>query len=134
MGDHESWENKCCRCEGTAQQNLRPGKRACHVTCGPCLYPEDWGKCVSCEIVSHCAYALDHLRTVQIIGMGKGCTFDQQLTGEESVYHTLNFVNGQQNIIKSTGEKTYIENLKKLNAKSPCLKKHELEEAKRNSE
>lgn len=123
MVEQETWENKCCRCEGEPKQNLYPGKRACHVTCGPCLYPEDWGKCVSCEIVSHCAYALAYLRSLKPNGLKKGCYFEQQLTGEESLYHTLNFVNGQQYAIKGAGEKEYLEQLKKANARSPCLQK-----------
>jgi hypothetical protein len=123
MVEEETWESKCCRCEGEPKENLRPGKRACHITCGPCIYPEDWGKCVSCEIVSHCAYALSYLKSLKPNGLKKGCFFEQQLTGEESLYHTLNFVNGQQNIIQGLGEKTYIESLKKANGKSPCLQK-----------
>jgi hypothetical protein len=121
MVEQESWENKCCRCEGDAKVNLYPGKRACHVTCGPCLYPEDWGKCGSCEIVGHCMYALEHLRSLKT-NFKKGCYFDQQLTGEESLYHTMNFVNGQQQLIRKTGEEAYLENLKKANARSRCLK------------
>lgn len=121
MVELETWENKCCRCEGEPKQNLHPGKRACHITCGPCLYPDDWGKCVSCEIVTHCAYALDHLRSLKPNGLKKGCYFGEQLTGEESLYHTLNFVNGQQATVNQEGEQQYIEHLKKVNARSPCL-------------
>ncbi len=124
MVELETWENKCCRCEGEPRQNLHPGKRACHITCGPCLYPDDWGKCVSCEIVTHCAYALDHLRSLKPNGLKKGCYFDQQLTGEESLYHTLNFVNGQQTVLNVEGEGQYLEHLKKANVKSPCLQTH----------
>jgi hypothetical protein len=123
MAKYETWEDKCCRCEGDTKVNLYPGKRACHVTCGPCLYPEDWGKCVSCELVGHCTYALDYLRSLKPNGLKKGCYFREQLAGEESLYHTLNFVNAQQQFIKETGEKTYLENLKKTNSKSPCLQK-----------
>jgi hypothetical protein len=121
--DEATWENKCCRCEGEPKQNLYPGKRACHVTCGPCLYPDDWGKCASCEIVGHCRYALDYLKSLKENGLKKGCVFQQQLTGEESLYHTLNFVNGQQQVVRASGEKAYLEELKKANAKSPCLQK-----------
>jgi hypothetical protein len=123
MVEQETWESKCCRCEGEPKENLHPGKRACHVTCGPCLYPEDWGKCASCEIVGHCQYALDYLRNLKPNGLKKGCYFEQQLSGEESLYHILNFVNGQQNIIKGSGQDRYLENLKKSNAISPCLQK-----------
>lgn len=120
MYAQESWENKCCRCEGDTKTNLYPGKRACHITCGPCLYPEDWGKCNSCEIVGHCRYALDHLKGLKD-NVKKGCYFEQQLSGEETLYHTINFVNGQQQLIKTAGEKAYLENLKKTNARSSCL-------------
>ena len=123
MNENESWENKCCRCEGDTNLNLTPGKRACHMTCGTCLYPEDWGRCVSCELVGHCAYALAHLKSLKGKGITKGCYFDQQLTGEESVYHTMNFVDGQQQILKTTSEKAYLESLKKANAKSTCLQR-----------
>jgi hypothetical protein len=51
----------------------------------------------------------------------KGCYFEQQLSGEETLYHTINFVNGQQQLIKTAGEKAYLENLKKTNARSSCL-------------
>jgi hypothetical protein len=91
------------------------------VTCGPCLYPEDWGKCSSCEIVGHCRYALDHLKGLSEVK--KGCYFDQQLSGEESLYHIMSFVNGEQQVMKNIGEKVYLENLKKTNAKSNCLQK-----------
>jgi hypothetical protein len=55
-------------------------------------------------------------------GLKKGCYFQQQLTGEESLYHTLNFVNGQQQLARAAGEKAYMENLKKANGRSPCLR------------
>jgi len=115
----ESWENKCCRCEGDLKANLFPGKRVCHMTCGPCLDPEDWEKCTSCEIVGHCRYALDHLKSFTEVK--KGCYFDQQLSGDKSFYHTLSFMDGQQQLMKNVGEKTYLESLKKANATSVCL-------------
>lgn len=123
MNENESWENKCCRCDGDANLELTPGKRACHMTCGPCLYPDDWGKCASCEIVGHCAYALAHLKSLRGENIKKGCYFDQQLTGDESLYHTMNFVEGQQRLMEMTGEKAYLESLKKTNSKSDCLQK-----------
>jgi hypothetical protein len=64
---------------------------------------------------------LAHLKSLKGNGIQKGCFFDQQLTGEESIYHTMNFVNGQQQIMKTAGEKAYLESLKKANAKSTCL-------------
>jgi hypothetical protein len=87
------------------------------------MYPEDWGKCASCEIVGHCAYALDYLKSLKPNGLKKGCFFQEQLTGEESLYHTLNFVNGQQNVMRGTDERTYLEHLKRMNIKSPCLQR-----------
>jgi hypothetical protein len=73
--------------------------------------------------VGHCAYALAHLKSLKGKGITKGCYFEQQLTGEESVYHTMNFVDGQQQILKTTSEKAYLESLKKANAKSTCLQR-----------
>jgi hypothetical protein len=87
------------------------------------MYPDDWGKCASCEIVSHCAYALEHLKSMKPNGLKKGCFFEQQLTGDETLYHTLNFVDGQQNLAHTVGERAYLENLRKTNAKSTCLRK-----------
>jgi hypothetical protein len=78
---------------------------------------------VSCEVVGHCRYALDYLRSLKPNGLKKGCYFREQLSGEESLYHTLNFVNAQQQFIKETGEKAYLENLQRTNDKSPCLQK-----------
>lgn len=123
MTEQESWESKCCRCEGDISLDLYPGKRACHLTCGPCLYPEDWGKCNSCEIVGHCRLALAHLRSLKPNGVKKGCVFNQQLTGEESLYHIMSFVNGQQQLLGMSGEKAYLESLKKANARSVCLQR-----------
>lgn len=91
------------------------------MTCGPCIYPEDWSRCVSCEIVGHCSYAVSYLKSLKPNGIKKGCYFRDQLTGEESIYHTLQFVNANQHLAKATGEKEYVENLKKANSKSPCL-------------
>lgn len=121
MVEQETWESKCCRCEGDVKANLYPGKRACHLTCGPCLYPEDWGKCVSCELVGHCRYALDYLKSLKLNGLKRGCYFQEQLTGEETLYHILNFVNGQQHVAKGAGEEKYLDQLKRANVKSPCL-------------
>jgi len=56
-------------------------------------------------------------------GLKKGCYFKEQLTGEENLYQTLNFVNGQRQFISRAGEKDYLESLKKANANSPCLQK-----------
>lgn len=123
MVEQETWESKCCRCEGDVKTNLYPGKRACHVTCGSCLYPEDWTKCASCEIVGHCQYALEYLRSLKLDGLKRGCYFQQQLKGDENLYQTLNFVNGQQQFLYGRDQKAYLENLKKANSESPCLRK-----------
>jgi len=66
---------------------------------------------------------LAHLKSLKGNGIRKGCYFDQQLAGDESLYHTMNFVNGQQRLMETTGEKTYLETLRKTNAKSTCLQK-----------
>lgn len=126
MSQPESWENVCCRCDTDVKVNLHPGKRACHITCGPCLYPEDWDKCSSCEILSHCMYALNYLKSLKPNGVKKGCYFNGQLTGEETLYHTLSFVNAHQNLISTMGEEEYLKDLKKENARSPCLRKKPL--------
>jgi hypothetical protein len=78
---------------------------------------------MSCELVGHCRYALDYLRNLKQKGLKKGCYFQEQLTGEETLYHTLNFVNGQQHVIEDAGEKAYLDQLKRANVKSPCLRK-----------
>jgi hypothetical protein len=121
--EQKDWESTCCRCEGEAQKPVMPGKRACHITCGACTYPEDWNKCASCEIVGHCALALEHLKSLKAPEVEKGCHFKQQLTGEENLYQTLSFVNGQQQRLQESGEKVYIKTLKQANAKSSCLRR-----------
>jgi hypothetical protein len=121
MSKTESWENDCCRCGENVKVDIYPGKRACHLTCGPCLYPEDWSRCSSCEIVGHCAYALSYLKNLKSNGVKKGCYFKEQLTGEETLYHTLQFVNGNQLLVNTFGEKEHLKSLKKANSGSPCL-------------
>jgi hypothetical protein len=76
---------------------------------------------MSCEIVGHCAIALNYLKSLKPNGVKKGCYFKEQLTGEETLYHTLQFVNAAQNLVKTISEKNYLENLKKANSRSPCL-------------
>ena len=121
MSEPESWENVCCRCDSDVKEVIHPGKRACHVTCGHCLYPDNL-KCASCEIVGHCRLALDYLKSLRPNGVKKGCHFRGQLTGEESLYHALNFVNAQQNLANTVGGKKYLKDLKKANSSSPCLR------------
>jgi len=102
MSKPESWENVCCRCNSEVKKMTHPGKRACHVTCGPCLYPDN-PKCASCEIVGHCRLALDYLKSLNGAEVEKGQYFNEQLTGEETLYHTLSFVDAQQNLVKELG-------------------------------
>jgi DNA-binding transcriptional ArsR family regulator len=121
MSVPESWENKCCRCEGEVKETPHPGKRACHVTCGPCLYPDN-PKCATCEIVGHCRLALDYLRSLSpSTGSPKGSYLQEQLSGEETLYHTLDFVDAQQHLIKAIGEEKYLDTLKETNSKSAKL-------------
>jgi hypothetical protein len=118
----KSWESECCRCGGDVKIRLYPGKRACHITCGPCLYPIN-PHCISCEIVTHCAYALEYLRSIEPGDNKKGCYFEEQLTGDETLYHTLQFVDASQRLAKTIGEKKYLQYLKKTNLGSACLTK-----------
>ena len=87
------------------------------MTCGACLYPDN-PKCVTCEIVGHCSYALKYLKTLQSKDIPKGVYFKEQLTGEENLYQTLTFVNAQQFLINHDGNQTYLKNLEKKNLKS----------------
>jgi hypothetical protein len=66
-------------------------------------------------------YALEYLKNLRSKDVKKGCYFEQQLTGEESIYHTLNFVNANQQLVRTCGEKEYLEGLRKTNAGSRCL-------------
>lgn len=116
MSAPESWENKCCRCDSDVKEILYPGKRACHVTCGPCLYPDN-PKCASCEIVGHCRLALDYLKSLRSHVVKKRFYFNEQLTGEETLYHTLNFVDAHQHLLNTIGEKKYLEILKEANSR-----------------
>lgn len=117
MSVPESWENKCCRCEDEVKETPHPGKRACHVTCGPCLYPDN-PKCATCEIVGHCRLALDYLRSLSPpAGFKRGFYLQDQLSGDETLYHTLDFVDAQQHLINTIGEKRYLEDLREANSK-----------------
>ena len=126
MSKPESWENVCCRCGSDVKDNVYPGRRACHLTCGACLYPDN-PHCNSCEIVGHCRLALDYLKSTKLENTEKGCYFKDQLTGEETLYHTLSFVNAHQNLANTLGENEYLEDLKKTNSGSRCLPKEEKE-------
>jgi hypothetical protein len=72
--------------------------------------------------VGHCSYAVAYLKTLRPNGLKKGCYFSGQLTGEESLYHTLQFVNANQQSVNTAGEKAHLEDLKKANSRSPCLR------------
>jgi len=120
MSKPESWENICCRCEGEAKKTGHPGKRACHVTCGPCLYPDN-PKCASCEIVGHCRLALEYLKNLN--DMEKALYFKEQLTGEETLYHALSFVDAQQHLVNELGEEKYLEELRKRARKISRLRR-----------
>ena len=121
MSKPESWENVCYRCDSDVKENISPGKRACHVTCGPCLYPDN-PRCASCEIVGHCILALDYLKNHKPNGVKKGFYFNEQLTGEETLYHAMEFINGQQRLVNEHGEKQYLKELKKANLNSSLEK------------
>lgn len=120
MSNSESWENVCCRCDSDVKVDIHPGKRACHVTCGPCFYPDN-PKCASCEIVGHCRLALEYFKSLKPNGVKKGCYFKEQLTGEETLYHILQFVNAQQYTVNTYGERGYLEKLKEANSGNHCL-------------
>jgi hypothetical protein len=122
MSKPEQWENVCCRCDSDIKEVMYPGKRACHITCGTCFYPDN-PKCASCEIVGHCELALEYLKSLKPSDIKKGCYFNEQITGEETLYHTLQFVNGQQRLLNKQGAKEYLEDLKKANSNNPCLMK-----------
>jgi len=116
MSQPESWENICCRCGSDVKEKVYPGRRACHITCGPCLYPDN-PKCASCEIVGHCRLALDYFKSLSDVE--KGHYFNEQLTGEETLYHTLAFTDGQQSLVNELGTKKYLRELKKTKMSEP---------------
>lgn len=116
----ESWENICCRCGDEVKESPHPGKRACHVTCGSCLYPDN-PKCASCEIVGHCRLALDYLKNLKPNGVTKGKYFKEQLMGDETIYHTLDFVNAHQSLAEKVGEKKYLKNLEQTSVQRPAF-------------
>ncbi len=120
MSEAESWENVCCRCGSEVKETEYPGKRACHVTCGPCLYPDN-PKCASCEIVGHCRLALDYFKSLKPSVAKRRVYFKEQLTGEETLYHTLSFVNADQNLVNSWGERKYLKSLEDANSRRASL-------------
>jgi hypothetical protein len=50
----------------------------------------------------------------------KGFYFNEQLTGEETLLHTLEFVEGHQRLVNELGEETYLKELKE-NPSSPIV-------------
>ncbi len=122
MSQPESWENVCCRCGNDVKETIYPGRRACHIACGPCFYPDN-PKCASCEIVGHCRLALEYLKRLVDKDVRRGCYFDEQITGEETMYHLLEFVNAHQRLVHELGQQPYLEELKRINHNSPCLQR-----------
>lgn len=106
-----SWEYESCR--GKANDNSAPGKRACHLTCNTCIQSEDWHYCNDCEL-GHCRLAIERIKDSN---GDRGEYFRGQLTGEETLYHVLSFVNGQQQMINRIGERRYVEDLNQENTK-----------------
>jgi len=106
-----SWEYESCR--GKANGDSAPGKRACHLTCNTCIQPEDWHYCNDCEL-GHCRLAIERIKNSNT---NRGEHFKGQLTGEETLYHVLNFVNGQQLMANRMGEERYVEKLNQENTK-----------------
>jgi len=45
----------------------------------------------------------------------RGRYYAGQLTGEESLYHVLHFVNSQQNVINKIGKEKYVKELEQEN-------------------
>jgi hypothetical protein len=68
-------------------------------------------------------YAVEHLRNLKMSRDQKGCIFKDQLSGEETLYQALNFVNAQQQLLNTMGQKRYMKELKEENAGSRCLKR-----------
>jgi hypothetical protein len=123
MSKSESWENNCTGCGNEVKVDLHPGKRAYHLTCGSCPYSENSSKCAFRETVAHCEYALSYLKNLKPKAVKKRCCFSEQLTGEENLYHVLQFVNSHQDLAEMQSEKRYLENLKRVNLVSSCLKR-----------
>jgi len=100
--EEPSWEHQGCR--GENEVNLH-GKRACHLTCNTCITPDESERCIDCELVTHCREALDRIKNSEV---ERGHYFQGQLTGEESLYHVLRFVNVHQNRVREIGRQKYV--------------------------
>jgi DNA-binding transcriptional ArsR family regulator len=65
---------------------------------------------------------LDYLKSLKPNGIKKGKYFKEQLTGDETMYHALDFVNAHQSLADKVGKEKYIESLEKTNAeKTPFI-------------
>ena len=62
---------------------------------------------------------LDYLKSLRPNGIKKGKYFKEQLAGDESIYHVLDFVNAHQSLVDKVGKEKYIETLEKVNAQRP---------------
>jgi len=100
--EKSSWEYEGCREEDGANPH---GYRACHLTCNTCITPDDSGRCIDCELVTHCSEALNRIKNSEV---ERGHYFQGQLTGEESLYHVLRFVNVHQNRVREIGRQKYV--------------------------
>jgi hypothetical protein len=69
------------------------------------------------------ALALEYLKRLRPKDGSKGCYFSDQITGEETMYHLLEFVNAHQHLAYEFGEKQYLEELRRANQNSLCLRK-----------
>jgi DNA-binding transcriptional ArsR family regulator len=61
--------------------------------------------------------ALDYLKSINPEAR-KGCYFEEQLSGEETLYHTLDFVNAQQHLVNTLGEREYLTTLEEASARA----------------
>jgi DNA-binding transcriptional ArsR family regulator len=66
--------------------------------------------------VGHCRLALDYLKNLKPNGLKKGRYYKEQLAGDETMYHALDFVNAHQSLADRIGTEKYIENLEKTNS------------------
>jgi DNA-binding transcriptional ArsR family regulator len=58
---------------------------------------------------------LDYLKSLRPKGVKKGKYFKEQLAGDETMYHALDFVNTHQSLADKIGREKYIETLEKTN-------------------
>ena len=65
--------------------------------------------------------ALDYLKSLKPNGIQKGKYFKEQLMGDETIYHTLDFVNAHQSLAEKVGEKKYVKTLERTSAQRPAF-------------